>query len=75
MNRKAKQKLGEYDLQVCDNLRQAIIDDYGNPSFKEKVLDLINKLENDAKEMLGVDSTMAKQAIRKMEYKSTIDSK
>lgn len=62
LNRKSKQKLGEYDLRQCDKLRQAILDDFGNPSFKEKVLDMIAKLERDSNEMVAAgDSSLAKQ--------------
>ena len=34
-------KLVDYDRTVCDNLRQKILDDLGNPLFKEKVLEKI----------------------------------
>jgi hypothetical protein len=55
LNRKAKQKLGEYDLAVCEQMREKILNDYGHPSIKEKVLDLLSKLERESKEMMGPD--------------------
>jgi len=62
LNRKSKQKLGEYDLRQCEKLRQAILDDFGNPSFKERVLDMIAKLERDSNEMVAAgDSSLAKK--------------
>ena len=56
MNRKAKQKLGEYDLQVCDVLREKIMSDFGNPQIREKVLDMISKLERESKSMISNES-------------------
>lgn len=41
-------KLIDYDRTVGESLRQKILEDMGNPTFKEKVLDLITKYENDA---------------------------
>lgn len=65
LNRKSKQKLGEYDLRQCEKLRQAILDDFGNPSFKERVLDMIARLERDSNEMVAAgDSSLAKQQLR-----------
>lgn len=62
LNRKSKQKLGEYDLRQCEKLRQVILDDFGNPSFKERVLDMIAKLERDSNEMVAAgDSSLAKR--------------
>lgn len=45
LNRKGKMKLVDYDRQVCETLRSRILTDMGNPLLKEKVLDLINKME------------------------------
>jgi hypothetical protein len=53
INRKSKLKLGEYDLQVCAVLREKILTDYGNPTIKEKVLDLITKLEKESVILMG----------------------
>jgi hypothetical protein len=45
-------------------LREKILDDYGNPTIKERVLDLITKLEKDSREMAGIESplSLAKRA-------------
>lgn len=59
LNRKAKQKLGEYDLAVCETMREQILTDYGKPGIKEKVLDLLVKLEKESKEMLGPEGASA----------------
>lgn len=59
LNRKAKQKLGEYDLAVCATMREQILTDYGRPGIKEKVLDLLTKLERESKEMLGPEAASA----------------
>ncbi len=54
LNRKAKQKLGEYDIHVCETLREQILSDFGNPAIHERVFALIEKLERDSREMMGV---------------------
>ena len=48
--------MGEYDLGVCEILREKILIDHGNPSIKEKVLDLLTKLERESREMAGHES-------------------
>ncbi len=40
-------KLVEFDFKMCENMRQQILSDFGNPTLKEKVLDLIAQLEKD----------------------------
>ena len=54
LNRKAKQKLGEYDIHVCETLREQILSDFGNPVIQDRVFALIEKLERDSREMMGV---------------------
>ena len=54
LNRKAKQKLGEYDIHVCESLREQILQDFGNPGIQDRVFALIEKLERDSREMMGV---------------------
>lgn len=56
LNRKAKQKLGEYDIHVCETLREQILSDFGNPAIQDRVFALIEKLERDSREMMGVTS-------------------
>ena len=47
MNRKARAKLMEYDMKMCEFMRQDILSDYGDPTLKEKILDIISKIEKD----------------------------
>ena len=37
----------EYDMKMCDFMRQDILTDYGDPTLKEEILDLISKIEKD----------------------------
>jgi NCAIR mutase (PurE)-related protein len=53
LSRKAKQKLGEYDLSACDAYREKILSDHGNPSIKQKILDLLSQLEAESREMVA----------------------
>lgn len=46
-------KLIDFDTKVCDSLRVKILNDQGNPHLKEKVLDLINKIENSTSHNVG----------------------
>jgi len=45
LGRKSRFKLIEFDLKVCEELRQDILKDNGVPEIREKVLNLINEIE------------------------------
>ena len=48
LSRKAKLKLADYDMRICEELRSKILSDFGHPQIKEKALDLITKLEKES---------------------------
>ena len=54
INRKSRLKLAEYDLQVCAALREAILADFGVPTIKEKILDLITQMERESQKVTGI---------------------
>jgi hypothetical protein len=56
INRKARLKLAEYDIQKCAQLRESILNDFGVPSIKEKILDLLTQLEKESQKAMGTFS-------------------
>ena len=41
LSKKSKQKLAEVDYRICDSLRQPVLQDDGDPSIKERLLQIV----------------------------------